>query len=80
MVAVIYVDAYPFLTFSNLTCHLEDAGMCFLVALCRLIVRRLGSSDQETSPSAGKNIGVVLVPFSRMEVRPYNCFRWCRYF
>ena len=40
MVAVINVDAYPFLAFSELTCHLEDTG-CFLVALCQLIVRRL---------------------------------------
>ena len=29
----------------------------------------LGSSDQEASPSAGKNTRVVLVPCSRMEVR-----------
>ena len=36
------VDAYAFLVFSDLTCHLEDTGYrnkCFLVALCRLIVR-----------------------------------------
>ena len=30
----------------------------------------LGSSDQEASPSAGKNAGVVLVPCLRMEVHP----------
>ena len=42
MVAVISVDAYPFLVFSDLTCHLEDKGMgVFMVALCRMIVRRL---------------------------------------
>ena len=35
----------------------------------------LGSSDQEASPSAGKNTRVVLVPFSRMEVCPYSNFR-----
>ena len=29
-----------------------------------------GSTDQEASPSASKNTGVVLVPCSRMEVRP----------
>ena len=28
----------------------------------------LGSSNQEASPLADKNTGVVLVPFSRMEV------------
>ena len=27
MVAVISVDAYPFLAFSDLTCHLEDIGI-----------------------------------------------------
>ena len=29
MVAVISVDAYLFLAFSNLTCHLEDARIGF---------------------------------------------------
>ena len=38
VVAVISVDAYPFLAFSDLTCHLEDTGIG--VALCHLIVRR----------------------------------------
>ena len=27
MVAEISVDAYPFLAFSDLTCHLEDTGI-----------------------------------------------------
>ena len=40
VVAVINVDAYPFLAFSDLSCHLEDTGMCFLVALYRLIVMK----------------------------------------
>ena len=40
----------------------------------------LGSSDQEASPSAGKDTGVVLVPFLHMEVRPYSDFQWCGYF
>ena len=31
---------------------------------------QLGSSDQEASPLAGKNIGVVLVPCSRMKCVP----------
>ena len=34
----------------------------------------LGSSDQEVSPSEGKNTGVILVPCLPMEVRPYNYF------
>ena len=41
MVAVISVDAYPFLAFRDLTCHLYNR--CFLVALCHLIVGRLNS-------------------------------------
>ena len=39
----------------------------------------LGNSDQEAFPSAGKNTGVVLVPCTCMEVRPYSYFRWCGY-
>ena len=42
VVAVISIDAYLFLAFSDLTCHVEDTGIrFFLVALCGLIVRRL---------------------------------------
>ena len=41
VIAVISVDAYPFLAFSELTCHLEDTEIrCCLLALCRQIVRR----------------------------------------
>ena len=83
VVAVISVDAYPLLVFSYLTCHLEDMGIgdryrCFLVALCPLMVRRPnleGSSNQEASPWAGKNPGVVLVPCSLMEVHSYH-YSW----
>ena len=32
----------------------------------------LGSSNQEASPSAVKNTGVVFVPCSHMEVHPYS--------
>ena len=35
---------------------------------------KLGSSDQEASPSAGKNTGVVLVLCSRMEGHPYSYY------
>ena len=41
---------------------------------------KLKSNDQVASPSAGKNTGVLLVPCLCMEVHPYSCFRWCRYF
>ena len=40
----------------------------------------LGTSDQEASPSAGKNTSVVLVPCSHKEVHPYNFFQWFGYF
>ena len=40
----------------------------------------LGSSNQEASPPAGKNTGVVLVPCLRMEVCPYIYFQWCGFF
>ena len=34
VVAVIIVDAYPFLAFSDLTCHLEDTGIGVLWLHC----------------------------------------------
>ena len=76
------VDAYPFLAFSDLTCHLEDMGIAVFWLHCTPDNKetKLGSSDQEASPSAGKNIGVVLVPCSRMEVRHYSYFQWYGYF
>ena len=41
MVAVINVDAYPFLVFSYLTClTLRIRKRCFLIVLGHLIVRR----------------------------------------
>ena len=66
MVAVISVDAYHFLAFSELTCRLEDTRIGVFWLHCA----ELGSSDQEDSPSVGKNTRVVLVPCSGMEVRP----------
>ena len=81
-VSDISVDTYTVLTFSDLTCHLEDTriGIFWLQRAADSKETKLGSSNQEASPSAGKNTGVVLVPCSRMEVRPYSYFRWCGYF
>ena len=60
---MISVDAYSFLAFSDLTCHLEDTGIG--VSGCTMSPdskeTELGSSNQEASPSAGKNTGIVLV-------------------
>ena len=60
VVAVINVDAYSFLAFSDLTCHLEDTGIDILWlhgAACK--ETELGSIDQKASPSSGKNISLV---------------------
>ena len=40
VVAVISVDAYPFLAFSDLTCQLEDTGIGVFWLRCLLTVRR----------------------------------------
>ena len=80
MVPVISVDAYPFLAYSHLTCHLEDTGTGVFWFHCDIKETELGSSNQEASPSAGKNTRVVLVPCLHMEVHPYSYFRWCGYF
>ena len=64
MVVVISADAYPFLTFSDLACHLEDTGIG--VSGCTVPPdsneTELGSSNKEASSSSGKNTGIVLVP------------------
>ena len=59
MVAVNNVDAYPFLAFSDLTCHLEDVGIVFSGCVVPPDSKEteLGSSNQDTSPSVGKISG-----------------------
>ena len=81
VVAVTSVAAYPFLASSDLTCYLEDTGIGVFWFHCPHDSKEteLGSSNHEASPSAGKNIRVVLVPCSHMELRPYSYFRWCEY-
>ena len=70
MVAVISVDAYRFLAFSDLTCHLKDTriGVSGCTVPPDSKETKLGSSDQEASLSAGKNTRIVLVPY-----RPWKC-------
>ena len=82
MVAVISVDAYPFLAFSDLTCHLEDTGVgvFWFTVLPNSKETELGSSNQESSPLAAKNTVALLVPCSHMKVHPYSYFWWCGYF
>ena len=52
------------MAFSDLTCHLEDIGIG--VFCCTVLSNsqetKFGSSNQEASPSAGKNTRIVLVP------------------
>ena len=56
------LDAYPFLALSDLTCHPEDIQK-YVFSCCMVPPdskeTEFGSSEQEASPSAGKNTGVV---------------------
>ena len=62
VVAMISVDAYPFLAFSDLNCLLDDTRIGVFWCCTVLPVKtKFGSSNQEASPSAGKNAGVFLV-------------------
>ena len=72
MVAVISVDAYHFLAFSDLTYHLEDTGIgvfCYTVPPDSNQTE-LGSSNQEASSSAGKHSRVILLPCCTWECVP----------
>ena len=65
VVAVISVDAYLFLAFSDLTCHLEVTkivGVFWFTVPPNSKETKFRSSHQEPSPSAGKNTGAVLMP------------------
>ena len=65
VVAVISIDVYPFLAFSNMTCHLEVFSGCTVPPDSKETER--GNSNKVPSPSAGKNIRVNLVPGSAHE-------------
>ena len=58
------IGTYPFLAFSDLTCHLVGTWMGVFWLHCAPDSKKteLGSSNQEAPPSAGKNTGIVLVP------------------
>ena len=59
------LNAYYFLAFSDLTCHLEYMGSIVFWLHCAADSNeiKLESSNQEASASAGKNIRIVLVPY-----------------
>ena len=72
VVAVISVDAYTFLASQTwpVTLRIQEQVFsgCTVPPDSKEI--KLGSSNQEASPSTGKNTGVALEPCSRMEVHP----------
>ena len=82
MVAVISVDAYTFWLSQTgpVTLRIQEYVFSYCTVPPDSTETELGSSNQKASPSTGKNTRVVLVPSSRMEVRPYNYFRWSGYF
>ena len=65
VVPAISVRAYPFLAFSYLTCYLEDTG---IIRSKNSTKTELRSSNQESSPSSGKNTRIVL-----MTCLPWKC-------
>ena len=76
VVVVINIDAYPFLAISDLTCHLVDTGIgvsCCIVSPDSKETK-VGSNNQGTSPTAGKNTGVVLVPCCTWKCGPTAIF------
>ena len=78
VVAVICVDANPF--FGFLTLRIKEQVFSGYTVLPNSKETKPGTSNQETSPSAGKNTGVILVTCLHMEVDPYSYFWWCGYF
>ena len=64
MVAVIIVDAYPFWLSQSGPVTLRKQEQVFYGCTVPPVSKetKLGSSDQEASPSAGKNTNIVLVP------------------
>ena len=83
VVAVISVAAYPFFWLSQ-TWPVTLRILEWVFSSCTVPPdskeTKIGSSDQEASPSAVKNTGVVLVSCSHMEVHPHSYFQWCGYF
>ena len=60
---MISVDGYPFLAFSDLTCHFKNTqiGVFWFTVTPDSKETKFGSGYQEVSPSAGKNTRVVSV-------------------
>ena len=76
-------DAYPFFWLSQawpVTLRIQKSVFSGCTVLPDSKETKLESGNQEASPSAGKNTGVVLVAWLLMEVHPYNYFWWQGYF
>ena len=77
MVAVISVDAYSFFFWLSHTRHVTLRKQELFFSGCTVSPdskeTKIGSSDQEVSPSASKNSGMVLVPC-------HDYFQWGGYF
>ena len=59
---MISLNAYPFLAFSDLTCHLKETRLSvFLLHSVTCKETELGSSGREASPSTGENTSIVFV-------------------
>ena len=77
VVAVVSVDAYPFFWLSQTwpgTLRMQEWVLSGCTVLPDSKETKLGSSNQEVSPSAGKNIRVVLVPFCAWRCVPTATF------
>ena len=80
MVAVINVDAYPYVVSSDLvTLRIQEWVFSSCTVPPNKKVEQLGSSNQEASPSAGKITGIVLVTCRACKY-PYRYFRRREFF
>ena len=89
VLAVINLDAYLFLASSDLTCHfgpvtLRTQKFSDCIAPPDSNETKLGSSNKEVFPSAGKNTEVVLVPYCAWKGVPtarceYSQCSWLTY-
>ena len=58
MVAAVSIGTYCFLASSDLTCHLDNTELG--ISWMHGLEKKLQTSNQEVSPSASKNTGLVL--------------------
>ena len=74
MIAVVSVDAYPFLALSDLTCHLEDMGICVFWLYCVTKEVRRPNLEEATKKFLHQQVQktwVNLVPCSRTKCHEF---------